>query len=206
MKLDHALSELEYIQARIRGAERVVCFRWATTLGVGGLAIVAAAAQSKFVTQPIENPWNYFVYWTLVAIAAVGLTGGEILYRNLFLSSTLQRRQTRQALLDFAPAVLVGGGVSLFLVAGSPTFAPLLPALWLACFSLGLFSLRSRMPSQAMWVAGFYALAAIVAVRSIESSYALSSWLMGASFGIGHFLMAGVLYFSAEDKPHDSQD
>jgi hypothetical protein len=65
-------------------------------------------------------------------------------------------------------------------------------------FGLGIFASYRLLPRPIFWVGVFYLLAGTGALGAGHGHYALSPWFMGATFGGGHFLTAGVLYWTLE--------
>ncbi|MFO0944279.1 MAG: hypothetical protein U0930_26520 [Pirellulales bacterium] len=204
MRLENAISNLALIQSRLQADEKVMCFRWLTSLLAGIVGIAAACLQPWWIDQPIRRPWAYLNYWTLIAACVGSVSALEIGYRYVWRSTPMRRRQTREALLDFAPCVVAAAIISYFLVAAQPQYSQLLPALWMLCFSLGLFGLRRKLPIASAYVAVYFFVAAVVSVRLVDTTYALSGWVMGLSFGVGQILLATVLYFGVKDVDHGS--
>lgn len=202
MRLENAISDLALIQTRLQASEKVTCFRWLTTLLGGLVGCLAGWTQHWWVPHPVQQPMSYLVYWTTIAAIVGCVSAIEIAYRYLYRSTDMRRRQTREALLDFAPSVVVGAVVSYFLVAAQPAYAQLLPSLWMLCFSLGLMNLRRKLPGATLYVAAYFFMAAIVAIRLIDSTYSMSGWIMGVSFGVGELLLAAVLYFGVKESSH----
>lgn len=202
MRLENAISDLALIQTRLQASEKVTCFRWLTTLLGGLVGSLAAWAQHLWVPNPVQQPMSYLIYWTSIAALVGCISIIEIAFRYLCRSTEMRRRQTREALLDFVPCVVVGAVVSYFLVAAQPAYAQLLPSFWMLCFSLGLLNLRRKLPTATLYVATYFFVAAIVAIRLIDSSYSMSGWIMGVSFGCGELLLATVLFLGVKESSH----
>lgn len=204
MRLENAISNLALIQSRLQGDEKVQCFRWLTTLSSGTIGIVAAVLQPSWIARPIQQPMAYLNYWTCVALLAGSIAAAEIAIRYVWRSTPMRRRQTREALLDFAPCVVVAAVASYFLAAAQPHYSQLLPALWMLCFSQGLLSLRRKLPAPTIYVAAYFLIAAVASIRLIDTKYSLSGWVMGLTFGAGELLLAAVLYLGVKDSDHGS--
>lgn len=194
MQLQRAISDLHWIHERLRFAERASCFRPGTIALVGVSAILAGWIQPHVALESGGEPWTFFLYWTSVATAIVLAVGLQIAWRYAFRAGERERWLARQSLLDFAPCLMVGGVLSLSIMLSTPQHAVLLPAIWCSCFSLGIFSLRHRLPEAMLTTAGFYMLCGMLCVHSSVSAWAYSPWTVGLPFGIGHFLTAGILY------------
>ena len=200
MRLEEAISDLHWIQERIRFTERANCFRPGMIFLVGCFALFAGALQPYLSVRATAEPWSFFYYWTSVASVILLVVGMQIGWRYWFRAGDRERWQARQSLLDFAPCVLVGGMFSLALMLTNPQHAVLLPPVWSCCFSLGLFSLRQRLPESMLVVAGFYILASLVCLRVAASESPFSPWTVSLTFGIGHFLTAAILFCYERSK------
>lgn len=202
MRLENAISDLALIQTRLQASEKVTCFRWLTTLIGGLIGSLAAWIQHWWVPHPVQQPMSYLIYWSSIAALVGSVSAVEIVYRYHHRSTDMRRRQTREALLDFAPSVVVSAVLSYFLVAAQPAYAQLLPSIWMLCFSLGLLNLRRKLPTATLYVAAYFFVASIVAIRLIDSTYSMSGWVMGVSFGPGQMLLAAVLFFGVKESSH----
>ncbi len=170
---------------------------------VGCVSILAGALQPHIASQATNDAWSFFYYWVSVACLIQLAVGIQIGWRYWFRAGDRERWQARQSLLDFSPCILVGGVVSVAIMLLAPQHATLLPAFWSSCFALGIFSLRHRLPESMLMAAGFYVLASIVCLRVSTSSSPFSPWTVSITFGIGHFLTAGILYLYERNKHAD---
>ncbi len=200
LRLDKAKSDLQWIQERIRFSERANCFRPTMISLVGCLAFVASGLQPYIAVNATKEPWSFFTYWVSVACLIQLAVGTQIGWRYWFRAGDRERWQARQSLLDFSPCIMVGGVFSLALMLLAPQHALLLPAFWSSCFALGIFSLRHRLPESMLIAAGFYVLASIVCLRVATSDSPYTPWTVGMTFGMGHFLTAGILYLYERNK------
>lgn len=167
---------------------------------VGCIALLAGALQPYAADRSVSEPWSFFFYWVSIASFVLLLVGIQIGWRYWFRAGDRERWQAKQSLLDFAPCVMVGGIFSVAFMLTAAERASLLPAFWSACFALGIFSLRHRLPEAMLLVAGFYVLASIVCLQVSTSDTPFTPWTMGLTFGIGHLLTAGILYRYERNK------
>lgn len=193
MRLENALAEIQWIQSHLASGQRVYCFQWLTTGLVGCLGLVAGALQFRWVPNVTSQPLDYLLYWLAIASTCGLLSVAEIAYRFRS-ASQLRRKQTWEAWLDFSPCLALGLLMSTFTVLAAPSFVAFVPSIWMSCFSLGLFSLRRKLPPSVVWVAIYFGLMALVSVRTIGTQWELSGWLMGIAFGGGHLALALILY------------
>ena len=102
------------------------------------------------------------------------------------------------AVEQFVPSMLAGTFVTIVLVRSAPSAVWMLPGLWQVIFSLGIFASCRFLPRAMVAPATWYLLTGL-ACLSLGGDRALSSWTMGASFGIGQMMIAGVLYFNSQE-------
>jgi hypothetical protein len=200
LRLEKAISDLQWIHEQIRFSERANCFRPGMISVVGFFAILAGVLQPYVASQTMNEPWSFFVYWVSIACLILVIVGLQIGWRYCFHAGDRERWQARQSILDFSPCIMVGGVFSMALMLSAPEHASLLPAFWSSCFALGIFSTRHRLPESMLIAAGFYVLASIVCLRVATSGSPFTPWTVSMTFGIGHFLTAGILYRYERNK------
>ena len=74
----------------------------------------------------------------------------------------------------------------------------MLPGLWSILFGLGVCASCWLLPPQMYAVAVYYLLAGAACILEGQGTAALAPWTMLATFGIGQFLTAAVLYWTLE--------
>jgi hypothetical protein len=200
LRLEKAISDLQWIHEQIRFSERANCFRPGMISIVGFSAILAGVLQPYVASRTMNEPWSFFVYWVSIACLILVIVGLQIGWRYCFHAGDRERWQARQSILDFSPCIMVGGVFSLALMLSAPEHASFLPAFWSSCFALGIFSTRHRLPESMLMAAGFYVLASIVCLRVTTSGSPFTPWTVSMTFGIGHFLTAGILYRYERNK------
>jgi hypothetical protein len=78
---------------------------------------------------------------------------------------------------------------------------PWMPGLWSLFFGVGAFASCPYLPRGVLGV-GFYFLAAGATLLHLAPSGAsLGPWAMPLSFGVGHLVLAAILYLNLERKP-----
>jgi hypothetical protein len=198
MELRQALLQIEEIRASIARTETFTGSRSPTVALTGLLAFVAAGLQRIWLPSPIDRPLSWVGLWVTVAAVNFALVLCEMLSRCLRARSPHAWTLTRLALLQFCPCLIAGGGLTAVIAIRSPDLAWFLPGLWSILFSLGLFASGGLLPKPIYLVACYY-LAAGVSVLMLELARpSLAWWTMGATFGIGQFLVASVLYCCLE--------
>jgi hypothetical protein len=89
------------------------------------------------------------------------------------------------------------------LLRSAPSALWMLPGLWQIIFSLGVFSSCRFLP-RPIAAAGVWYLVTGLACIALADSRALSPLTMGISFGAGQLLVAGILFFTAQEGSDES--
>ncbi len=206
MRLEQALADLQCIHAHLERTERVTCYRSASIGGSGLIALASGVGQPYWLPAASSDALAFFNYWCFVATASVALIGLEIGTRYLWCSTSLLRHETRQSLLEFFPFVAVGALLGWAVVTSAPEQMSLIPAIWSAVFGLGVLVSRNRLPPGAIWIAGYYWLAAVLCIQFGTGSYSLTPWTVSLTFGVGQLLTAGLLYSFSEAERGEEAD
>jgi hypothetical protein len=93
--------------------------------------------------------------------------------------------------------------MTIVLVRAVPSALWMLPGLWQVIFSLGVFS-SCRFLSRPMLAAGVWYLLSGLTCIMLADVRALLPWAMGIPYGVGQLLIAGILYFTAEEGGDES--
>ena len=124
--------------------------------------------------------------------------------RTRRIHSGLADEMIHMAVEQFLPSVAAGALLTLLLVRSYPSVLWMLPGLWQIIFSLGVFASCRFLP-RPMVAAGVWYLSAGLASIALGPGRAFSPWTMGVAYGIGQFLVAGIMYFTAEESRDDSE-
>lgn len=191
--LEKALADIDAIKSQLaRGAE----FRGygpATVALTGVLAVVAAVVQAAWLGNPTAQPGAFVAIWFTTAALGAALIGAEAVTRSRRLHSALADEMVYAAMAQFLPASVAGGLLTFVLFRFAPETLWMLPGLWQLLFSLGVFASCSLLPKP-VFVAGVWYLACGLLCLAIGAGeLALSPWVMGAPFGLGQLIFAGIL-------------
>lgn len=198
MELREALTQIYEIRQQVARSE---CFRGYRAIPVafsGVLALVCAALQSLWMTEPSNNLWGYFSSWVAVAVVSMFITGMEMLWRCRHSTTPLTEVTTQLAVTQFLPSVFAGGLLLLVMAIYCPETLWMLPGLWSILFSLGIFASYRLLPRATFFVALFYLAAGFVCLAVAQDAWAFSPWAMGLPFGIGQLFSAATLYWTLE--------
>ncbi len=197
MDLENAMNQLSDIRNHLFKAEVFHGFK-AIPLALSGAGALLAA----FV-QPLWVPkgWavGYVMYWSVIAILALMVFAGSLFY-NYYRNNEVERRVTRQIILQFSPSVFIGGLLTVLACFYSGQLPYFMPGLWCIILALGIFSSRPYLPPNIMFVGGYYVAAGCVLFLTNNTSFCLSPWNMGLAFAIGQMLAAITFYFDLERK------
>jgi hypothetical protein len=109
----------------------------------------------------------------------------------------------RMAVEQFLPAGGAGALMTIVLVRAVPSALWMLPGLWQVIFSLGVFSSCRFLPRPMLAAGVWYLLSGLICIM-LADGRAFSPWAMGIPYGTGQLLVAGILYFKAEEGGDES--
>lgn len=196
MDFSRALSQIADIHQQLAKGEVYRGYRSLPVAASGLIGFGAAWLQPPALGA--RDPVAFVVYWSAVAACAALVGGSEILYNYVVHEDRAARRRTRQVVGQFMPGVLAGTIVTLTFVRRGAALVPLLPGLWAICFGIGIFASRPYLPRAAGWIALFYFIAGTALLAIPPADGQLHGWWVGATFGTGQLLAAGVLYWNLE--------
>ena len=198
MDLHDALTQIAEIRRRAAAAGEFRGYRAVPVAISGVLAIVAAALQTRFVGDELENAWQYAMYWTVVALISLTPAAVRIYLSDWRDAQSHARELTRLAVAQFAPCLIAGGFATVAVVRHAPEFAWALPGLWQLFFSLGVFASCRLLPRETIWVGLFYLVTGTWNLAYGQGDAAFAPLAMGGPFAIGQLFTAAVLYRNQE--------
>jgi hypothetical protein len=198
MELRDALSQIAEIRAQIALSQVFRGYRSFSAVVSGVFAILAAAIQQRWVPHPAAHPGAYLFIWLGAATASLLLIGVEMAWRCRRMNSEIQTRLTMLAVESFMPSLVAGALLTAVVYLMVPTLFRLLPAFWMLFFSMGAFALSRILPRATFWSGAYYLAAGIISLALSNGEHTLDPWVMGAIFGVGQFVTAGILYWTLE--------
>ena len=195
-RASRALDQIAEIHEQIAKGEVYRGYRSLPIAGSGLIGLAGAWMQPAqlAVTDPIGFVW----YWVGIAAAAALVGSSEILYNYAVHDEAATRRRTRRVVGQFLPSAIAGAAITVCLAHLSPSLVRLLPGLWAICFGIGTFASRPYLPRASGWVALFYYAAGFMLLWIAGAAATVSGWWIGATFGVGQFLAALVLWWNLE--------
>jgi hypothetical protein len=203
--LHKALGDITTMRRQMARSTEFRGYGPATLATTAAFAVLASVAQSRWVPRPEEHVGAYLSIWIWTALASAGLIGIQMQTRSRRLHSGLADEMIRMAVEQFLPAALAGALVTFVLVRYATRSAWMLPGLWQVIFSLGVFSSCRFLP-RPMVAAGIWYMATGLICISFGDGRAFSPWAMGVPYAFGQLLVAGILYFTANETDNNEAD
>ena len=201
MELHEAITQISEIRSHLARTETFRGYRAATVGASGVLAWLGAAAQFAWLPEPAERTGAWLALWVLMAGLSLAMTASEMWLRCRASQSVWTVRLTRLAAEQFLPCVAAGALVTGGLVAVAPEVLWILPGLWAVIYGLGVFASCRLLPRPMIWAGAWYLASGTAALVLARGEWAFSPWAMACPFGVGQFLIAGILYVALERKP-----
>ena len=170
----------------------------ATLASTGAFAVLAAAAQARWVPDPANHMGAYLTVWIWTALASATLIGVQMHTRSRRIHSGLADEMIRMAVEQFLPSALAGALITVVLVRYAPQAFWMIPGIWQIIFSLGVFSSCRFLPCPMVAAGAWYLLTGLACI-SVGNSRALSPWAMAVPYGVGQLLVATILFVTAKE-------
>jgi hypothetical protein len=197
--LRKALADIDAIKGQVARATVFRGYGPATIALTGFLAILAAGLQSLWLQNPRQQIAGYLTIWIGVALISAVLIGIETVTRSRRFHSGLADEMIYAAIEQLIPVAVAGALLTFVLLRFASESAWMLPGLWQILFSLGIFA-SCRLLPKALFAAGaWYLTTGLVCLAMGPGGESLSPWTMGLSFGLGQFVMAGILHRALGD-------
>ncbi len=192
--LHKALADIDIIKRQVARDTQFRGYGPATIAFTGVLALTAAVVQALWIADPREQFTGYLAIWIGTAAISVALIGAETVTRSHRLHSGLADEMIHSAIEQLIPAGVAGALLTFVLVRFAPDSVWIMPGLWQILFSLGVFA-SCRILPRALFAAGAWYLASgLVCIALAASGDPWSPWAMGIPFGVGQFIIAGILH------------
>jgi hypothetical protein len=201
--LNRALGDISSIRRQVARSTEFRGYGPATLAATGGIAILAATAQTLWLPDPANRIAAYLAIWISTAVVSAGLIGVQMVTRTHRMHSGMADEMIRMAVEQFLPAAVAGALMTLVLASSVPSALWMLPGLWQVIFSLGVFSSCRFLP-RPMAAAGVWYVLTGMACIMLANGRALSPWAMGIPYGAGQLLVAGILFFTARKGSDES--
>jgi hypothetical protein len=196
--LNKALGDISSIRRQVARSTEFHGYGPATLAATGGIAVLAAGVQAIWLPDPANRVPGYLAIWISTAIISAALITMQTVTRSHRMHSGLADEMIRMAVEQFLPAAGAGALLTIVLVGYVPAVLWMLPGLWQITFSLGVFSSCRFLPRPMAAAGAWYLLTGLTCI-ALADDRALSPWTMGVSYGVGQLLVAGILFFAAQE-------
>ena len=197
-ELNKALGDISSIRRQLARSTEFRGYGPATLAATGGIAILAAGVQAVWLPNPANRVPTYLAIWLSTAIVSAALIAVQTVTRSRRVHSGMADEMIRMAVEQFLPAAVAGALLTFVLVGSVPSALWMLPGLWQITFSLGIFSSCRFLPHPMAAAGGWYLLTGLTCI-ALADGRALSPWAMGIPYGVGQLLVAGILFFTAQE-------
>jgi hypothetical protein len=194
--LDKALADITAIRTQLARGTEFRGYGPATIAATALLALIAAAVQGFWLSDPAAAPFDYVALWVATAATSAVLIGTEMVARSRRIHSGLADAMIHAATEQFVPAGIAGALLTFVLFRFAPETLSMLPGLWQIVYALGVFASCRSLPRPMRLAGGWYLAAGLINLALANGPNAFSPWAMGLPFGIGQLIMAAILYFS----------
>jgi fumarate reductase subunit D len=208
-KLTLSMSDLNQALVDIRSIRRQVAitteFRGYGPLTLSAtavLALLAGAAQSRWLPEPAAHPAQYVALWLTTGVLSAALIVTQMFTRANRLHSGMADEMIHMAVTQFLPAGIAGLILPFVLLHVTHEVFWMLPGLWLTIFGLGVFASCRCLP-RPMFIAGIWFLLSGISCISLGGTRALAPVMMSYPYAIGMGFVAIVHYRSAKKAPTD---
>lgn len=202
-ELHKALDDISSIRRQVAHSTEFRGFGPATLAATGAFAILAAGAQALWLPDPANHILWFLLLWITTAILSASLIGVQMVTRSHRIHSGMADEMIRMAIEQFLPAACAGMLMTIVIACAVPSALWMLPGLWQVIYSLGVFSSCRFLPRPMLAAGVWYLFSGLICI-ALANGRTLSPWAMGIPYGAGQLLVAGILYFTAEESGDES--
>ena len=200
--LNQALVDIRSIRRQVAQATEFRGYGPLTLSATAMFALLAGAAQSRWVPEPATHPGQYAALWLATGVLCAALIVTQMLTRADRLHSGMADEMIRMAVAQFLPAAIAGVILPFVLLHVTPAAFWLLPGLWQIIFSLGVFASCRCLP-RPMLLAGVWFLLTGFGCILLGGVRALAPASMSGAYAVGMTFVAAVHYFYAKKVSTD---
>jgi hypothetical protein len=197
--LNKALGDISSIRRQVARSTQFRGYGPVTLAATGILAIVAAAAQMRWLSDPADHVLAYLATWVSTAVVSAALIGTHMRALTRRMHSGMADEMTHMAVEQFLPSAAASTLVTLVILLYVPSVGWLLPGLWQVLYGLGIFSSCRFLPRPMLAAGAWYLLTGLACI-ALGDARAFSPWAMGIPYGAGQMLVAGILFFNPPEE------
>lgn len=204
MQLREALSDIADIRALLDRNQSFRGFR-SVAIGISALfVLIGSFVQLHYEVD--RNPSAYLDIWLFVALGSLIVAVVEMIVRGRVSNDLGVWKMHGKVVMSLAPSFLVGALVTAVLVLESKHSMVmvsrknlwLLPGVWAMIYSLGLFSCCNLLHRTTWFAAIYFLIAGGMYLLFNWNAREVEAWHMIVIFGMGQFLLAGILFWKVE--------
>ena len=204
MRIEKALEQISEIHEHLAKSQMFRGYRAVPAALSGVLAIAAAWIQPLLISD--NGAFLYVAYWTIVAVLALLIAGGSVIYAYIRETDPHARQRTVTVVGQMTPSLTVGVILTTaFLLMLENRLVCFLPAVWALLYGLGISASKPFLPRMMGWVSVFYILCGCILLlfALADAPHKPSPWETGIPFGAGQVFFGMVLYWNLERKSRD---
>jgi hypothetical protein len=195
--LNQALIDIRSIRRQVAHTTEFRGYGPLTLSATAVFALLAGAAQSRWLPEPATHPATYVALWLATGFLSAALIVAQMFARADRLHSGMADEMIHMAVAQFLPAGIVGIILPFVLLHITYDVFWMLPGLWQIVFSLGVFASCRCLP-RPMRIAGVWFLLTGLACVSLGGTRALAPAMMSYPYAVGMGFVAVVHYLSAK--------
>jgi hypothetical protein len=196
--LSKALGDIGSIRRQMARSTEFRGYGPATLAATGGIALAAACAQAIWLPDAALHPLAYLSIWGVVAVVSGATIGAQMISRSHRMHSGMANEMIRMAVEQFFPAIGTGMVLTAVIASYATSALWMMPGLWQILSGLGIFSSCRFLPRAMTFAGAWYLMTGLFSI-ALADDRAFSPWVMGVPYGVGQFLVAGVLYCNAHE-------
>lgn len=200
--LHKALGEISSIRRQVARSTEFRGYGPATLALTGVCAFLAATVQSWLVPDAAHHLSTYLAIWVSTAAVSSTLAGIEVYRRTQRVHSRMSDEMIRMAVEQFLPSLAAGLLLTIVVLRAVPAVSWIVPGLWQVIFSLGILASCRFLPRPMVGAGVWYLLTGLILI-SFGDVRTFSPWAMGIPFGLGQFMVAAILLWSARKGEHE---
>ncbi len=202
--LKRALSDIRNIRRHVAQTTEFRGYGPLTLSATALCALLAGAAQVRWLPEPAEHPGQYVALWLTTGFVASALILTQTIMRAKRLHHEMADEMVRMAVEQFLPTGIAGVILPLILLRCAGNSLWMLPGLWQVIFGLGVFASCRCLPRPMLLVGVWFLLTGFLCI-SLGDAHALAPVTMSGPYSLGMGLVAGVHFYFGERTTADEE-
>ncbi len=200
--LNRALTDIRNIRRQVAQTTEFQGYGPFTLTATAFVALLAGAAQSRWISAPATHPITYVAIWLTTGIFCASLIATQMFTRASRLHVGIADEMIRMAVTQFLPAGIAGIILPFVLLNVTYSAFWILPGLWQIIFSLGVFASCHCLPRSMLLVGAWFLITGFLCL-TLGDTRALAPAMMSCPYAVGMALVAAIHYSSAKEASLD---